>query len=243
MTDRRGINSLFWLDETDPQAPFPPVELALRDPDGLLAFGGDLSNSRILRAYRAGIFPWYSEGQPIMWWSPDPRSVLFPEELKISRSLRKTMKKQPFELSINRAFIDVIAACAKPRADDEGTWITRAMRAAYTRLHRDGHAISVEAWHQGELVGGLYGIAMGRVFFGESMFARMTDASKVAFAGFVQQLQHWGYRLIDCQVESAHLNSLGARQIPRSQFIDYLDQWCDTEPARHAWRFENGIGD
>lgn len=239
MTDRRGINSLFWLDERDPKAPFPPVELALGDPDGLLAFGGDLSTTRLLRAYRAGIFPWYSEGQPIMWWSPDPRSVLFPEQLKISRSLRKTMKKQPFELSINRAFIGVISACAKPRADGEGTWITRDMRGAYTRLHRAGHAISVEAWHEGVLVGGLYGIAMGQVFFGESMFAHMTDASKVAFASFVQKLQHWGYRLIDCQVESEHLNSLGATQIPRRQFIEHLNQWCDTPAEPHDWHFED----
>lgn len=238
MTDTHGINRLNWLDPYDDQAPFPPVELALQDPNGLLAFGGNLSTTRLLNAYRAGIFPWYSEDQPIMWWSPDPRSVLFPEHLKVSRSLRKTLRKQTFDITMNQDFEAVIIRCAKPRVNDSSTWITRDMKAAYCRLHRAGHAISVEAWHEGELVGGLYGIAMGQVFFGESMFAHRTDASKVAFVQFVQQLQRWGFRLIDCQVETPHLNSLGAINISRKQFIEYLDQWCEAPTKMHSWCFD-----
>jgi len=242
MSDENGINSLYWLNEYDEQAPFPPVELALQDPDGLLCFGGDLSTTRLLHAYRAGIFPWYSEGQPIMWWSPNPRLVLFPEQLKVSRSLRKTINKKLFRVTINMDFEGVINACAEPRSDGDGTWITADMLEAYSRLHRAGHAVSVEAWHEDKLVGGLYGIAMGQVFFGESMFARMTDASKVAFVLFAQQLQQWDFKLIDCQVHTPHLCSLGAAEIPREQFIDHLNHWCDMPADNHFWRFDESEG-
>ena len=231
----------YWLNP-ESGTDFPDIDLALQDPDGLLAVGGDLSIERLVTAYRSGIFPWYSEGQPIMWWSPDPRSVLLPENLKVSRSLRKTIKKHVYEITLNQAFENVITQCAKPRRNDQGTWITRAMKAAYCRLHRAGHAISVEAWHDGKLVGGLYGVVLGRVFFGESMFARMPDASKVAFVQLARQLQRWGFELIDCQVETAHLNSLGATNIPRSQFIQYLDQWCDIPAEEHDWQFDEMPG-
>jgi leucyl/phenylalanyl-tRNA--protein transferase len=220
------------------------VELALHNPDGLLAFGGSLSVPRLLNAYRAGIFPWYSEGQPIMWWSPDPRSVLFPEDLKVSRSLRKTMKKQPYTITLDTAFAEVMDACAAPRRDDAGTWITDEMKAAYCALHLQGHAHSVEAWQDGELVGGLYGVAIDKVFFGESMFARRTDASKIAFVHLVRQLQCWGYALIDCQVHSGHLASLGAIDIPRPMFISLLDEYCeDTASAGQVgpWQFDNDL--
>jgi leucyl/phenylalanyl-tRNA--protein transferase len=238
MSDSFGIQSLYWLDTQDEEAPFPPVELALQDPDGLLAFGGDLGSRRLLRAYRQGIFPWYSEGQPIMWWSPDPRTVLFPSDLRVSRSLRKSMRNAGYSVTMNRAFERVIDACAAPRAEDDGTWITTAMRDAYIRLHQEGHAHSIETWYEGELVGGLYGIAIGRVFFGESMFARRRDASKVAFARLARQLECWGFALIDCQVHSDHLASLGATQIQRRQFIALLDKYCAGQPAMRFWQFD-----
>lgn len=241
MSDTGGINNLYWLNEADEQAPFPPVQFALREPNGLLSFGGDLSTTRLLRAYRAGIFPWYSKGQPIMWWSPDPRAVLFPEDLKISRSLRKAIQKQPYRITLNQDFTAVMTACAEPRAEGAGTWITEEMKQAYCQLHRAGHAVSVEAWHAGRLVGGLYGIAMGRVFFGESMFSRLPNASKIAFVQFARQLQGWGFRLIDCQVQSAHLRSLGAIDIPRYQFVDYLEQWCDSAVDDHRWQFDTTL--
>jgi leucyl/phenylalanyl-tRNA--protein transferase len=231
MAINSSIESLYWLPADDDTAPFPPVELALRDPDGLLAFGANLSVERLLHAYRAGIFPWYSEGQPIMWWSPDPRAVLRPAELKISRSLRKTLKKQPYTVTLDTAFAEVMDACAAPRRDETGTWITEEMKAAYHTLHLKGHAHSVEAWQDEELVGGLYGVAIGRVFFGESMFARRTDASKVAFVYLIRQLQRWGYALIDCQVHSDHLASLGAVNIPRPAFISLLNEYCDNKTA------------
>lgn len=238
MSDSFGIQSLYWLDVHNEEAPFPPVDLALRDPDGLLAFGGSLGSKRLLRAYRLGIFPWYSEGQPIMWWSPDPRTVLYPDELRVSRSLRKSLRNAGYTVSIDRCFEDVIDACAAPRDDEGGTWITRAMRDAYVRLHHEGHAHSVETWYEGELVGGLYGIAIGCVFFGESMFSRRRDASKVAFTRLTRQLERWGFTLIDCQVHSAHLSSLGARAIPRHEFITELDKWCEKQPHMHTWQFD-----
>lgn len=219
---------LKYLDPNDADAPFPDVAHALRDPDGLLAFGGDLSPARLLRAYRQGIFPWYSEDQPILWWSPDPRTVLYPERLKISRSLRKTLRKNIYTVTIDAAFRAVISYCAEPRGDSPGTWLTADMIDAYSRLHETGHAHSIESWYGGELVGGLYGLAMGRVFFGESMFSRRSDASKVAFVRLAAQLQKWGYVLIDCQVASAHLASLGAEAIPRRRFIELLNKHCDA---------------
>ncbi|MFE8071628.1 leucyl/phenylalanyl-tRNA--protein transferase [Marinobacteraceae bacterium S3BR75-40.1] len=216
---------------------FPDPRTALDDPDGLLAIGGDLSVDRLTLAYRNGIFPWFSEDQPILWWSPDPRCVLFPEELHISRSLRKTLNKERFTVTINKAFTEVIDGCATSR--EEGTWITPDMRLAYLRLHALGMAHSFETWNdEGELVGGLYGVAMGRCFFGESMFTRETDASKVAFVHAVRQLQAWEYALLDCQVENPHLRSLGATLISRERFLTILKQNIDAMPRQLAWHME-----
>jgi leucyl/phenylalanyl-tRNA--protein transferase len=202
---------------------FPPVHLA--EPDGLLAIGGDLSTGRLLLAYRSGIFPWY-EGQHILWWCPDPRFVLFPDELKESKSMRQLIKKQAFTFTTNKAFREVIASCRTiARRGQESTWITSEVKEAYTRLHEAGFAHSAEAWLDGELVGGLYGIRLGNVFFGESMFSKQSNASKYAFIRYVQQLQGEGVGLIDCQVYTEHLESLGARMIPREDFIGLLDRW------------------
>nr|BAL52874.1 leucyl/phenylalanyl-tRNA--protein transferase [uncultured Gammaproteobacteria bacterium]BAL53136.1 leucyl/phenylalanyl-tRNA--protein transferase [uncultured Gammaproteobacteria bacterium] len=223
------------LDPNDPYA-FPPVEAALREPNGLLAVGGDLSPARLLAAYRRGIFPWYNRGEPILWWSPDPRLVLFPEKLKIARSLRKVVKKGAFQVTFDQAFARVIDACAAPRKRDQGTWITPEMKVAYCRLHALGYAHSVEAWDRSELVGGLYGVAIGCVFFGESMFYRRTDASKVAFVALVEHLTRWQYGLIDCQVRTEHLLRLGAEEIPRRDFIRLLDELCSKPCAKTAWR-------
>lgn len=203
---------------------FPDVRRALREPDGLLAVGGDLSPRRLLRAYRSGIFPWYSEGQPILWWSPDPRAVLFPERLHVSRSLEKVLAKDVYTVTFDTAFQRVMEACAAPRAGQAGTWITEDMITAYCTLHRMGAARSVECWRDGELVGGMYGVALGRVFFGESMFSRRSNASKVAL---VHLLRGGDYALLDCQVHSAHVASLGAETIARAEFIKLLRQWCD----------------
>jgi leucyl/phenylalanyl-tRNA--protein transferase len=199
-------------------APFPPVEKALKSPNGLLCAGGDLSPERLVEAYSRGIFPWFSEGDPILWWSPDPRMVLFPEELKVSRSLRKKVERGVFETRFDTAFDDVIANCAAPRAGQSGTWIVPEMVAAYTALHELGFAHSVESWRDGELAGGLYGVSLGRVFFGESMFSREPDASKVALVRLVERLRLEGCELIDCQQATAHLASLGAREIRRKEF-------------------------
>lgn len=215
-----------WLDET-PR--FPPLETALREPNGLLAVGGDLSPRRMLAAYSQGIFPWYSTGDPILWWSPDPRMVLFPDELKVSRSLAKTLRNKAYEVRFDTAFDEVITACAAPRADEAGTWIVPEMQTAYRRLHELGYAHSVETWMDGELAGGLYGVALGRVFYGESMFTRVRDASKIALVHLVRRLQAAGYGMIDCQMETAHLASLGARPIPRAEFARRLRELIDWE--------------
>ncbi|MDO9142019.1 MAG: leucyl/phenylalanyl-tRNA--protein transferase [Methylobacter sp.] len=224
------------LDSHNPEQDFPLVSQAFREPDGLLAVGGCLSQTRLLKAYRHGIFPWYNPGEPILWWSPDPRLVLFPDKLLISRSLGKTLRKSKFSVTFNQAFDEVIAACADPRKDAAGTWITSAIDAAYKQLHQAGFAHSVETWLDGELVGGLYGVALGQVFFGESMFHTKTDASKVAFATLVQQLNAWGYRLIDCQVHSQHLSNFGAEEINRHHFIKLLDQYCDIPALPASWQ-------
>lgn len=229
----------FWIPPDDADAGFPDANLALAEPDGLLAAGGDLSPERLLDAYRNGIFPWYSDGQPILWWSPNPRTVLYPDQPKISRSLRKVLRQGRFTLSYDRAFERVIAACAAPRSEEAGTWITDAMMQAYTKLHRLGHAHSIECWLDGELAGGLYGVSIGRVFFGESMFSRARDASKVAFVQLAHQLADWQYGLIDCQVYSSHLASLGARSIPRKQFLERLDELCELDPAPGAWQTDD----
>jgi len=205
-----------WLERDDP---FPPVEKALRNPNGLLCAGADLSAARLLAAYRQGIFPWYSGDEPILWWSPDPRMVLFCDELKISRSLAKNIRNKGFETRIDSAFPKVIKACSEPRQGEPGTWLSKAMQAAYVALHRAGHAHSFETWQDGELVGGLYGVSIGRMFYGESMFSRATDASKVALVALVEALRERGFPLIDCQQRTPLLASLGGREIPRPQFL------------------------
>lgn len=226
---------LHLLDPHDPAAPFPDADLAEKEPNGLLAVGGDLSPTRLLNAYRNGIFPWYSDGQPLLWWSPDPRTVLFPKQLKVSRSLRKTLRKQQFRASIDHCFEQVVQACAAPRQNEPGTWITPAMASAYSQLHKLGHAHSVEVWRDSELVGGLYGVAIGQVFFGESMFSRATDASKVAMVYLVERLLSWDYQLIDCQVYSEHLISLGAEEISRQAFIQHLKSDCEQPGHQGTW--------
>jgi len=214
---------------------FPPVEQATQE--GLLAIGGDLSCERLEAAYRRGIFPWYSEGQPIMWWSPEPRTVLFPNALKVSRSLRKTLRQDRFQVSLDRAFNEVIRACALPRNGTgvTGSWITPEMINAYCELHRRGIAHSVEAWLDDELVGGLYGVALGNVFFGESMFSQVSDASKVAFVYLVKQLQAWGYSMIDCQLPSKHLFSLGAQLILREVFLAEIKRPREDAISPKPW--------
>lgn len=224
------------LDPNQADQDFPPVELALSEPDGLLAVGGCLSTQRIINAYSQGIFPWYSNDEPILWWSPDPRLVLYPENLHISKSLRKTLRKQHFHISFDTAFAKVIKACASPRLEETRTWLTSAMQTAYIRLHYEGYAHSVEAWHDNQLVGGLYGIAVGQVFFGESMFHTETDASKVAFVSLIQQLSNWGYKLIDCQVHTEHLIKLGAEEISRTRFSSLLRQYHQRKPVSTAWQ-------
>ena len=202
---------------------FPPSHLAIKE--GLLAVGGDLSPERILLAYRNGIFPWYSKGEPILWWSPDPRLVLYPDELIISRSLRKVIKRNLFQITFDKAFDAVIQACADAkRSYGEGTWITDEMKAAYCELHRQGYAHSVEAWQDDKLVGGLYGIAIGRAFFGESMFSHVSNASKVAFVTLVENLKRLKFSLIDCQVRTDHLIRFGAREIKRKQFLEQIEK-------------------
>lgn len=224
------------LDPDNPAQAFPDPERALTEPNGLLAWGGCLSARRLLNAYRHGIFPWYNPGEPILWWSPNPRLVLYPERLNVSRSLQKTLRRNAFEIRYDHDFAAVIAACAAPRPGSAGTWLTQEMRTAYRTLHRLGVAHSAEAWQDGQLVGGLYGLAIGRVFFGESMFHHRTDASKAAFVTLVRQLAAWDYRLIDCQVSSGHLLSFGAEEIDRDLFGTQLRQWCAERPAATAWR-------
>jgi len=213
-----------WLRADDPPDAFPPVETALTDPDGLLCAGGDLAPARLLEAYRRGIFPWFSEGQPILWWSPDPRTVLYPAEFKLSRSLAKTIRNRGLSVTTDRAFGRVMELCADARLRPEGTWISPQMLAAYRDLHALGHAHSYETWAGDRLVGGLYGVTLGRVFFGESMFSLERDASKVALAALVRDMVARGDRLIDCQVASAHLERLGARSIPRREFVRELTE-------------------
>lgn len=216
---------------------FPDPNKALDDPDGLLALGGDLSVERLRLAYRSGIFPWYSEGQPILWWSPDPRCVIFPSRVHVSRSLRRTLNSGRYTVTLDQAFAEVIERCGSERS--EGTWITPEMRQAYNRLHQLGIAHSFEAWNRkGELVGGLYGVALGSCFFGESMFSRQTDASKVVFVHCLRQLEAWDYAVMDCQVENPHLLSLGAELIPRRDFLSILRKNIDRPPKQSGWRLE-----
>jgi len=223
---------LTWLERGDP---FPAVDAALREPNGLLCAGADLSVERLLAAYRRGIFPWYSGDEPILWWSPDPRMVLYCDELKVSRSLAKNFRNRGFEIRIDSAFSKVIKACAEPRKGEPGTWIGKEMQAAYVALHCAGHAHSFETWLDGRLVGGLYGVAIGRAFFGESMFSRATDASKVALIGLVESLRARGFPMIDCQQRTPLLASLGAREIPRRQFLRRLAALVNYAESPEKW--------
>ncbi|MCO4746724.1 MAG: leucyl/phenylalanyl-tRNA--protein transferase [Proteobacteria bacterium] len=209
------------------------------EPNGLLGVGGDLDPDRLLLAYRMGIFPWYSEGQPILWWAPDPRFVLFPDELHIGRSLAKRMRRGDYEIRMDTAFEQVMRACGEaPRPGQDGTWITDEMVDGYVGLHERGLAHSVEAWKDDELVGGLYGVAVGGLFAGESMFAHAPDASKVAFATFVQQLRDWNFELIDCQMHTEHLERFGARDIPRMDYLRHLQRLHHTPERVGPWRFD-----
>ena len=225
-----------WLTQTHQ---FPPVESALAEPNGLLAAGGDLSAERLLAAYRHGIFPWYSPGEPLLWWSPDPRMVLYPGELKISRSLDRALRRGDYSIRLDSAFAQVMAACASPRKEGAGTWISAEMQAAYLRLHQFGYAHSVETWRREEgtdrLIGGLYGVAIGRVFYGESMFSRVSNASKIALAHLCGFLERRGFAVIDCQMNTAHLASLGAREIPRREFLTGLARWIESGDAAGRW--------
>lgn len=223
-----------WL---NPDTPFPPLSTALVEPDGLLAAGGDLSTGRLIDAYRKGIFPWYSPGDPILWWSPNPRCVVIPGQSHVSRSLKKRLRRQDYQVTFDMAFDQVMRACAAPRSQEDGTWITNEMYAAYCALHEQSIAHSVEVWQDSELIGGLYGVSLGRVFFGESMFSRKPSASKIAFSWLVEQLSNWDYALIDCQVRSEHLVSLGACEISREAFVTELEQHVDAHRS-HNWQFD-----
>lgn len=217
---------------------FPPPDYA--DPSGLIAVGGDLSSERLLEAYRVGIFPWYSDEQPILWWSPDPRFILEPDGFKISRSLQKTLQRKIFQVTFDRVFEDVIAACSTvPREGQRGTWITREMRDAYIELHGLGYAHSVETWFAGNLVGGLYGVSLGKVFFGESMFHKKTDASKVALATLVEKLKSWGFHFIDSQMTTEHMMSLGAKEMPRRIFLKRLQSALRHSTKRGKWHIDD----
>lgn len=221
-----------WLEH---DTPFPPADHALRDPNGLLAAGADLSPERLLDAYRHGIFPWFNHGEPILWWSPDPRMVLLPGKMKVSRSLAKRLRRREFEVRADSAFADVMRACAAPRDAQGGTWITAKMQRAYLRMHELGYAHSVECWQDDALLGGLYGMGVGRAFYGESMFSRRSDASKVALAHLVRYLDSRRFRVLDCQMSTTHLASLGAREIPRSQFVSGLREWTQQGDPPGKW--------
>ena len=229
------MSKLPWLSDA---LDFPPVGKALRDPDGLLAAGGDLSRERLIKAYENGIFPWYQEEQPILWWSPSLRMALRPRELIISRSMRKVLRREEYQVTLDRDFAQVIEHCAMTREVFPGTWITQPMQEAYCALHRLGIAHSVEVWHDGVLVGGLYGIAMGQLFFGESMFSLRDNASKAGFIWLVKQLQLWQYQLIDCQVPSEHLRSLGAVDMPRDEFLAFLAKARVLPGKQGLWEME-----
>lgn len=217
---------------------FPPVETALAEPNGLLAVGGDLSPQRLLAAYRHGIFPWFSEDQPILWWSPDPRMVLFPAELRVSRSLAKRLRKPDYEIRFDTAFREVVTACATvPRTGQDGTWITQEMMAAYCKLYELGHAHCVETWIDGQLAGGIYGVALGRMFYAESMFHHVTDASKIALVYLVRHLGQNEFGMMDCQMKTQHLASLGGREIPRQEFSRRLAELVHSPQAPGKWMY------
>ena len=226
----------------DPEAPFPPAETALRQPDGLLAIGGDLSTQRLLNAYRHGIFPWYSEGQPILWWAPDPRMVFRTDGVRLSSRFRRGLRHSTWQVRADTAFAQVMDACAgTPRPGQDGTWITDAMQSAYLELHRLGHAHSIEVFDQGRLVGGLYGVAIGRMFFGESMYSGESGGSKVALAALAHRLREWGWPLIDAQVENPHLLSLGAESWPRPKFLAQVAELTGLAGAVGSWTARFGV--
>jgi len=227
-----------WLERDDP---FPPTSKALKQPNGLLAAGADLTPERLIEAYSLGIFPWFNADEPVLWWSPDPRMVLFPAELKVARSLKKALRNRPYEVRLDTAFSQVMQGCAQPREGQSGTWISPMMTDAYTRLHEMGVAHSAETWIDGRLAGGLYGVALGRMFYGESMFADVTDASKIAFVHMVWQLKRWGFGMIDCQMKTAHLETFGAREIRRSDFMRHVSKLIQYSPAPTHWRFDPDI--
>jgi leucyl/phenylalanyl-tRNA--protein transferase len=227
--------NITWISSDDPPEAFPEIESAFDIPDGLLAAGGDLSPERLLYAYQHGIFPWYDSGQPILWWSPDPRCVLRPHEFHASKRLRRSLSRSKLEVSFNQAFSAVIAACAEDRIGQQGTWITDDMADAYSRLHQQGWAHSIEIWQENRLVGGLYGLAIGRAFFGESMFSRQTNASKAAMLALCQQMVLNDFEILDCQVESPHLVSLGASLMPRNKFAAVLRRACNTNSQYLDW--------
>ncbi len=210
----------------------------MHEPNGLLAAGGDLSVATLLDAYRHGIFPWFSDDDPILWWSPDPRMVMFPPEIRISRSLRKTMRSAKFEITADRAFAQVITACRSPREGQDGTWITDQMVSAYTELHQAGYAHSLETWIDGQLAGGLYGVAIGRAFFGESMFTRVDNASKIALVVLARQLEAWDFGIIDCQMRTDHLAMFGAREIPRTEFAQQVAELVEYQGVSGRWEIE-----
>jgi len=224
-----------WLSDSDAPDTFPDVKHALAEPDGLLAAGGDLSSARLRAAYTQGIFPWYEEGQPILWWSPDPRCVLWPDDLHVSRRLRQQVRKSAAELRINHAFGDVVEHCAGERRSQQGTWITEDMKSAYQDLHEEGWAHSIEIWEDDMLAGGLYGLCIGKVFFGESMFSLRPNTSKMAMLGLATHMQSAGLELIDCQVVSPHLVTMGAKLMPRSEFSAFLKQACNPPDRHENW--------
>ena len=228
-------NRIAWLSRSDPPDAFPDVAYALAEPDGLLAAGGDLSSERLLSAYRRGIFPWYDSGQPVLWWSPDPRCVMRPAELHVSRRLRQQLRNSHAELRFNTAFSRVIRACAGKRRSQQGTWITGDMVAAYERLYAERWAHSIEVWDDGDLIGGIYGLCIGRVFFGESMYSARPNASKFALLGLTRHMLVSGLELIDCQVVSQHLLTLGAQTIPRREFTAILERACDPAERHETW--------
>lgn len=230
-----------WLHAGLTEEPFPHPREAWREPNGLLAAGGDLSTSRLLRAYRQGIFPWYEAGQPILWWSPDPRTILRPHAVRITRSLRKSLRNGGFNVSFDQDFRGVIRACSESRPGAQSTWITMEMRQAYETLHAAGHAHSVEVWREGVMVGGLYGVSIGRMFCGESMFSRANDASKVALVWLCRHLQAWDWPLIDSQTPTAHMLSLGASEMPRERFLGELGELIAKPPGPFAWELDPGL--
>ena len=235
--------SITWL-EASSNSSFPPVEQAFDD--GLLAAGGDLSTDRLLGAYRHGIFPWFNKNDPILWWSPDPRMVLFTDQVRISKSLKKTIRTTDIRISIDQAFNQVMSACSEPRPNqpldpENSSWIHPQMISAYTSLHQQGYAHSIECWQQDELIGGLYGVAIGKAFFGESMFSTVRDSSKIALVALCQQLNRWGFPMIDCQVHSDHLASLGAEEISRHDFISRLNKLCPKDQELKTWQLDKDL--